>query len=119
MLFTFIYLCMVLFVRESAIALMVFADGEAVEAITVVRARLHKVSESVCVNAAMMLATQFSLTTMESLQSGLLPNSQVTPLWSTRLCRKRYAALTQTDSCAWYKPALMLVNDYFHFSFNT
>ena len=36
------------------------------------------------VNAAMTLATQLSLTTMESLQNGPQPHCQATPLWSMR-----------------------------------
>ena len=43
-----------------------------------VSARLHQASVSVCVNAAMMLATQSSLITMESFQNVLQPHSQVT-----------------------------------------
>ena len=57
------------------------------------RAHLHQASESVCVNAMMTFATQFSLTTTELLQNGLHPHSQVSPLWSMRLCHKRHHSI--------------------------
>ena len=41
------------------------------------------------INTVMTLVTQFSLTTMESLQNGLQPHSQATPLWSMRTSSQR------------------------------
>ena len=53
-------------------------------------------THSVSVNAAMTLAVQLSLTTMESLKNGVATHFRATPLWSMRTVSQVSAALTLT-----------------------
>ena len=68
------------FLRVTAVD----ADVQVWTSVKLVRARLHRTSESTLWQLGMMLGILFSLKTMESPQNGFQPHSGVTPLFSVK-----------------------------------